>query len=192
MKIAILGWGSLIWDKRTLRIAGDWQTGGPILPIEFSRISSDRRLTLVIDPQNGVPVPSLFARSEFANLNDAIANLRERENTSSEKIGYVNLVNHTERDYARTHHSAACDAIKLWARAHDWQAVIWTALISNFAAKQNTPFAVAAAVDYIAGLSGPGKATALEYIQRAREEIDTPVRRLLLEQQILPITGNTA
>ena len=30
MKIAVLGWGSLIWDKRELSIIGDWQVGGPI------------------------------------------------------------------------------------------------------------------------------------------------------------------
>lgn len=72
MKIAILGWGSLIWDKRTLRLAGDWQTGGPVLPIEFSRVSGDGRLTLVIDPLHGVPVTTRFAPSAFTNLNDAI------------------------------------------------------------------------------------------------------------------------
>ncbi len=42
MKIAILGWGSLIWDRRDLQIAGDWQQGGPVLPIEFSRIYPTR------------------------------------------------------------------------------------------------------------------------------------------------------
>lgn len=54
MKIAILGWGSLIWDKRNLRLAGEWQVGGPVLPIEFSRVSGYGRLTLVIDPLHGV------------------------------------------------------------------------------------------------------------------------------------------
>jgi hypothetical protein len=39
VKIAILAWGSLIWDRRDLQIAGDWQAGGPIVKIEFSRVS---------------------------------------------------------------------------------------------------------------------------------------------------------
>lgn len=188
MKIAILGWGSLIWNKDSLLIAGDWHTGGPVLPIEFSRISGDGRLTLVIDPQNGVPVTTLYARSEFENLNDAIANLRVREGTSSEKIGFVNLVANTERDYSRQQHPDACDAIKLWAQEHDWQAVIWTALASNFSEKQNQPFTFAAAVEYVAGLSGSAKATALEYIHRAPDGIDTPVRQLILAQ--FPIDNN--
>ena len=49
MKIAVLGWGSLIWNKGNLRLTTNWTDGGPILPIEFSRISDDGRLTLVID-----------------------------------------------------------------------------------------------------------------------------------------------
>ena len=38
MKIAILAWGSLVWDLRTLAVDGDFQPTGPRLPIEFSRI----------------------------------------------------------------------------------------------------------------------------------------------------------
>lgn len=42
--IALLGWGSLIWDHDPLFDAqhGDWQAGGPPLPLEFSRISAKR------------------------------------------------------------------------------------------------------------------------------------------------------
>ena len=30
MKIAILGWGSVGWDKHGLSAIGEWQTGGPL------------------------------------------------------------------------------------------------------------------------------------------------------------------
>lgn len=36
LRIVFLGWGSLIWDPRELPVIGDWQSGGPVLPIEFS------------------------------------------------------------------------------------------------------------------------------------------------------------
>ena len=49
MKIAILGWGSLIWNQNGLPVKGQWKKNGPVLPIEFSRVSRDGRLTLVID-----------------------------------------------------------------------------------------------------------------------------------------------
>jgi hypothetical protein len=180
MKIAILGWGSLIWDKRDLPIVGEWQEGGPVLRIEFSRISSDGRLTLVIDEQNGADVMTRYARSAYDNLNDAIASLREREGTTKERIGFVNLVSHAERDWSRQQHPGACDGIKVWAQVHSWEAVIWTALISNFAEKCGQPFSATAAFRYFNSLAGETKARAMEYIQNAPPKVDTPFRRLAL------------
>jgi hypothetical protein len=52
MNIAILGWGSLVWDQRVLPTESEWNSEGPRLPIEFSRVSQDGRLTLVIDSCN--------------------------------------------------------------------------------------------------------------------------------------------
>jgi hypothetical protein len=74
MKIAILGWGSLVWDPASLKehLEGDGEfiQGGPKLPIEFSRISKDGRLTLVIDEHHGTPVPTRVATSRLSNLGD--------------------------------------------------------------------------------------------------------------------------
>ena len=61
MKIAILGWGSLIWNPRILKVAGDWTLDGPTLPIEFSRISDNDRLTLVIDEMDGTELVTRYA-----------------------------------------------------------------------------------------------------------------------------------
>jgi len=87
-RIAILGWGSLIWCPRQLQYEGEWQQGGPVLPIEFSRISSDGRLTLVIDTQRGVDTPTRFVVSSHTDLKSAIENLRDRECTLERNIGY--------------------------------------------------------------------------------------------------------
>lgn len=168
----------MVWDPRALATIGEWQPGGPILPIEFSRKSKDGRLTLVIDPANGELATTLYIRSRFENLNAAIGNLREREdNTPQDRIGYVNLVAHTERAWARENHPNACDTITAWAQANDWQAVIWTALTPNFEEEQNEPFTVHAAVRYLNGLPGETRTRAFEYIRRAPPEIMTPFRR---------------
>ena len=55
--------GSLIWNKGKLRLTTNWTDGGPVLPIEFSQISDDWRLTLVIDERHEVDVPTRYAFS---------------------------------------------------------------------------------------------------------------------------------
>jgi len=39
VRIAIIGWGSLIWNPDTLHVAEPFSCSGPELSIEFSRIS---------------------------------------------------------------------------------------------------------------------------------------------------------
>ncbi len=91
MKIAILVWGSLLWEQGDLKLATGWVLGGLALPLEFSRVSSTRdgALTLVIDPDNGAEIPTRFAESSLHNLEEAIYSLARREGTSRENIGYV-------------------------------------------------------------------------------------------------------
>lgn len=183
MKIAILSWGSLIRTgvERGLRIRGGWQTGGPIIPIEFSRVSQSGErtgcLTLVVDEKNGVNVPTYYAESALTNLDHTLANLRLVENiTLVYSVGYVNLVRNSERGWAREHHPITCNTIKAWAATNGFDAVVWTSLLSNFEKVTNIPFSVQSAVDYINSLSPGLKEKAMEYINNAPFEVVTPVR----------------
>jgi hypothetical protein len=51
--IAILGWGSLLWDRKPEfgKWHDDWRADGPLLKLEFSRMSATRlgTLTLAVD-----------------------------------------------------------------------------------------------------------------------------------------------
>ena len=99
MKIAILGWGSLIKEPRDLPIVGDWQPDGPKLWIEFSRISQRGAragcLTLVIDERCQSEVTTLHVLSKRGDLPQAIADLQEREGTSQDGIGFADSRRHT-------------------------------------------------------------------------------------------------
>ena len=60
LKSAILAWGSLVWDPRDLQTVAEFAPNGPLLPIEFCRISADGRLTLAIDETFGDVCTDLF------------------------------------------------------------------------------------------------------------------------------------
>jgi hypothetical protein len=70
--IVILGWGSLLWDRRAAfdEQRGEWQFDGPNLSLEFSRISKTRAgaLTLVIDPINGERCSVAYASEAGVSL----------------------------------------------------------------------------------------------------------------------------
>ena len=73
MKIVILGWGSLLWDKTHRefdRHHSKWKLDGPTLKLEFSRESASRlnALTLVIDPIHDSGL-SAEAKAELWRLN---------------------------------------------------------------------------------------------------------------------------
>ena len=156
-----------------------------MLPIEFSRISrSGERagcLTLVIDERHGMNVPTRHVRSCRSNLDDAIADLRLREDTNKERIGYVNLARNTGREYARQQHPRACETIKTWATSQRWDAVVWTALPSNFEEVAGRPFSVEGAIQHLNGLTEPPRSRAIEYLRRAPPEVVTPVRSSAIE-----------
>ena len=59
---------------------------GPMLPIEFARVSSGDRLTLVL--VDTVPLqPTLWALSRKATLGETVSDLAKREGTNDSNIG---------------------------------------------------------------------------------------------------------
>src|SRR5579883_2476077 len=125
MSIAVVGWGSLIWCPGSLRIKTKWRRDGPVLPIEFARISDGQRLTLVIHP--GSPQQNTYwALSELDELDAARGNLKEREGCSSlSAIHYFRL-----NDSTPSLPSAVKSALESWFPKHrdEIEAAIWTGL----------------------------------------------------------------
>jgi hypothetical protein len=180
MSIAILGWGSLLWEGggQFDRQHEQWQGGGPVLKIEFSRISESRlgALTLVIDDQFGAPMQVAWCLSKRQTIEDAICDLRSREGTTVENIGHVRM--HAERPPLADLLTPQ-DVIAGWAKPQNLDAVIYTALKSNFQERKGQPFSVDAAVAHVRAMNPTAKARAAEYVWRAPDFVRTPLRSAL-------------
>lgn len=186
MKIAILGWGSLIKEPRDLPIMGEWFPDGPILWIEFSRISrkGDRKdcLTLVIDERNGSEVTTLHVVSQRTELAPAIADLLAREKSSPDEIGFCEVAVRRFAANALSRHPKSCKRIRTWAEAKGYDAVIWTALPRRFQDAIGVPFSPQAALKYLNSLPETTREKALAYIHNAPPQTMTTLRLLLLAQ----------
>ena len=182
MKSAVLAWGSLVWDPRELQTAAKFVADGPLLPIEFCRISTDGRLTLAIDETFGAMCKAYSAPSALEDLDAAIENLRMREGMPDAwPVGFVELGSGGQSEAAMEQHPQAVATIAAWAESNGYDAAIWTALNSNFDewGKGGEPFSVSAAIQYLETLESEDADTfarALTYIRKAPPEVDTPVR----------------
>jgi len=176
MRIAILGWGSLIPNPRGLPIDDSWQEDGPVLPIEFSRISQDGRLTLVIDCDHGTEVRTYHVRSLRAELNDAICDLMVREGTDRKNIGICST--NADQNHSKNH-PAILPILHAWLRGTEFDTVIWTDLKSNYKKERTRDFDEADALNYLNSLHPVCKANAHDYILQAPQQTQTKLRKFL-------------
>ena len=181
-RMAILGWGSLIWDVRRefVRHLDDWRAGGPHLPIEFARksVSRSNALTLVIDRKIGTPVETLYAISKRTDPRDVICDLRSREGTTAKNIGFVNVESREEN--GRDEETRR--VIKAWALLNKVQFVAWTDLEASFSEPKPEMF-VTAALAHLKSLDVSGLREAVKYVLMAPAQTDTYLRKVLMKDR---------
>jgi len=181
IKIAILGWGSLLWEQHAEFDVKhqEWRFDGPRLKLEFSRVSASRKqaLTLVIDSNNGVLCRVAYALSTREDPEDAIYDLASREGTVRKNIGFFFL----DGSQQQSRDPEATETIISWARSKGIDVVVWTDLASNFksCSKYGQDFSVEGAIAHIAALCAEGKVKAAEYMWRAPGFVNTPLRKAL-------------
>jgi hypothetical protein len=185
MRIAIIGWGSLIWCPGNLRIRTRWRSDGPTLPIEFARISRDGRLTLVIH-DGAEPQQTYWALSAFDDLEAAKRNLKERERANSKDIHYFTLDGRSPNSVP----PKISQRIQAWLVGRkDVDAAVWTGLSTNWPDKRNQEvFTVDDALEYVRGLLSEGDRLrdlcdrVQDYVCNTPAQIQTVVRKRLRER----------
>jgi len=155
-----------------LDLRSRWHRDGPLLPVEFARISSGDRLTLVIHPpsRNQQTYWAVAASEDLAQVRE---NLRKREKT------HIDLIHSASADGVFS--DGVADSVKAlisaWLRQKpNLSGCVWTGLSSNW----ENAYSPEAAVAYLRGLSDP--ASARTYVQTTPPQIQTEARSLIRSQ----------
>lgn len=178
-KVAIIGWGSLIWDLEILtpHTQGNWlMETGPRLPMEFSRISPKRKMGLVVclDPVAGVLCNTHVIASAKSGIEQTRADLAARERAPLDLIGAVH-----RGGIAHGRMPSVVNAVAAWCDRHGWDGAVWTDLEPNFADHTDQAFSINAGIAYLKTLNTENLTEAVAYIQNAPEQTRTPLRHAL-------------
>jgi len=169
MKIACLGWGSLIWEPKRLKVQKEWHKDGPLLPIEFNRISKGKRVTLIIDEESK-PLKVLWALMTKNNLNEAIESLWEREDCfKKEDIHFLKFSD----DPGDKIESVIVD----WLKSKGLDAAVWTGLSYKNREGKNKRMSIEEVIEHLKNLGCNEQKAAEEYIRKAPRQIKTEYRK---------------
>jgi len=169
--IACLGWGSLVWDPRELPIQQRWFDDGPFIHVEFTRLSQDGRITLVLAHTEN-PVRSLWAVMDATDLASAKMDLRKREG-----IPEKNEERHIGAWSTGQPPPALIPGLAEWAVAHGVTHVVWTNLPPKFNGTDESTPSAEEVVQYLSTLTGAKREVAERYVRFAPRQIDTAYRR---------------
>lgn len=176
-RVGCLAWGSLLWDPRTLPLAEAFRPDGPRLPIEFSRVALDGRVTLVIDAR-AQPVGTFWAMLAVESIEAGVEALALREGVARAQVGdWIGVETRVggPGSAGQTPESVRVE-IAGWLAQKPLDAVLWTALPSRRPDGRFERPEAAELVDHLERLEGPARARAEQYIRRAPGRLRTPNR----------------
>jgi hypothetical protein len=148
-----------------------------MLPIEFAKISSGNRLTLVIKPEFDL-VQTLWAMSSCKTLEEARHNLMEREGSDDiNSTGYYNFCDNTFS--IRRVADDILEELLRWNGMKNFDAVIWTDLGPNFFNRTRREFTIQNVVTFLNNLPASEYADAKQYILNTPIQVQTRFRNQL-------------
>lgn len=168
MKIAVICWGSIFWDKGSLKTLGDWKHDGPELSLEFCRISSPgkskERLTLVLS-ETGTICTTYWDLLAATDLKSARNNLRDREGAVTDDI----------ETFTRNQNPLSLEAVQInnWLTKHpEVDAVVWSGIRSNWQEVRHREFSEAELIRYLDSKKS-SIARIREQFERTPEQLQT-------------------
>ena len=170
MRIACLGWGSLIWDPRGLPLRGQWFEDGPFGRVEFARQSSDSRITLVLH-EAAEFVRLLWAQMDATDLNAAREELRNREGITGKN--WTHLIGSWQTGDPE---ASLISGLPTWTSAHGVDAAIWTSLSPRIGTEDRMPTGDEV-LAFLRSLRGSRRRNAERYVRCAPPQVDTNYRR---------------
>lgn len=166
--IAVLGWGSLIWDPRELAPEQSWREDGPKLRVDFLRRSSRDRVTLVLH-ESAAEVRGLwtgFAGDDWTRVRDRLI-AREGVQNQPEAIRHWSVGMAEAMNII---------GLPLWAASMGVNHVLWTGLPPRWNRTDGCVPTAAQVVDYLSGLRPVRHHAAEEYVRRTPVQVKTLIR----------------
>ena len=176
MKIACIGWGSLVWRPESLLIHRQWFNDGPFLPVEYCRKSNDGRLTLVLCKKTK-PIRTLWALMATDDLVKAKKSLQIREGIIDKYADtYISSISMDEKTKDENKLE-----IQQWMKSLNIDVSIWTSLPPKFKktnGQQHTDQpTLENAITYLKEQDINVFELAKEYVIRTPKQVDTEFRR---------------
>ena len=176
MKIALIGWGYLVWDPRSLDLEREWRTDGPQLPVEFARFASGPRLLPVL--VEGAPLQrTLWARSHKTSVLAAAADLAVREGVLTDCVGSVTLAEAMRK-------TKGVEAIiGKWCESQGLDGAVWRAVEPNLPDGSPGMASEQVRLDFLRELVATGcHEAAQEYFERMPAQINTPFQQRVRQE----------
>jgi len=170
LRIALIAWGSLVYDPGDLPVGSAWRSDGPLLPVEFCRQSRDQRITLVLTP-GMPPVTTLWATLAVQDLEEARQLLADRE--ARPKKGSTKIVGFWSPSAAAGTYT---EEIGSWAQAHGLDAAVWTSLGPRFHDVDGRIPTVDEVVAHLRSQTGQKRETAERYVRCVPAQVRTQYR----------------
>ena len=170
MKVVCVAWGSLLWNLKGFPIVGEWQAGGPLLPLEFARHSDGETVSLVV-LEHGPLQPTFWAPVAVDTLRAAREALCKREDV---RINATQWIGSVPQPHGIDYLHSAVMATGFESNGAD--AVVWTALPPKSRDCNGRLPSVDEAVLYLNSIADDDRSRAESYIRRSPPGLRTPFR----------------